>query len=89
MRCAAGGSGDAVQDKRRGTPHRNEEMGVSKGKMTKIKNLRVVTRASTQPEEVQWVEASANRDVALDGTMQEVRVSESEQRKTTEKKMHV
>ena len=62
MRCAVGGSGDAVQDKRRGTPHCNEEMGVSKGKMTKIKNLRVVTGASTQPEEVQWVEASANRD---------------------------
>ena len=65
---------------------RGQRRDVSKGKMTKIKNLRVVTRASTQPEEVQWVEASANRDVALDGTMQEVRVSESERRKTTEKK---
>ena len=39
-----------------------------------------------QPEDVQWVEASTNRDVALDGTMQEVQVSESERRKTTEKK---
>ena len=61
-----------AQDKRRGTPHCDEEMGVSKGKMTKIKNSRVVTGVLTQPEEVQWVEASANRDVALDGTMQEV-----------------
>ena len=43
-----------------------------------------MTGASTQPEEVQWVEASTNRDTALDGTMQEVRVSE--RRKTTEKK---
>ena len=48
-----------------------------------------MTGVSTQPEDVQWVEASTNRDVALDGTMQEVQVSESEQRKTTEKKMHV
>ena len=39
-----------------------------------------------QPEDVQWVEASTNMDVALDGTMQEVQVSESERRKTTEKK---
>ena len=61
-----------AQDKRRGTPHCDEEMGVSKGKMTKIKNSQVVTRVLTQPEEVQWVEASANRDAALDGTMQEV-----------------
>ena len=37
MQCAAGGSGDVAQHKRRGTLH--EEMGVSKGKMTKIKNL--------------------------------------------------
>ena len=65
-----------AQDKRRGTPHCDEEMGVSKGKMTKIKNSQVVTGVLTQPEEVQWVEASANRDAALDGTMQEVRVSE-------------
>ena len=78
-----------------GTRHKTEggarrtrkEMGVSKGKMTKIKKLtRVVTGASTQPEKVQWVEASTNKDAALDGTMQEVRVSESERRKTTEKK---
>ena len=48
------------------------------------KLTQVVTRASMQPEEVQWVEASTNRDAALDGTMQEVRVSE--RRKTTEKK---
>ena len=48
------------------------------------KLTQVVTGASMQPEEVQWVEASTNRDAALDGTMQEVRVSE--QRKTTEKK---
>ena len=61
-----------AQDKRRGTPHCDKEMGVSKGKMTKIKNSRVVTGVLTQPEEVQWVEASANRDAALDGTMQEV-----------------
>ena len=61
-----------AQDKRRGTPHCDEEMGVSKGKMTKIKNSQVVTGVLTQPEEVQWVEASANRDAALDGTMQEV-----------------
>ena len=46
-----------------------------------------MTGASMQPEEVQWVEVSTNRDMALDGTMQEVRVSE--QRKTTEKKTHI
>ena len=48
------------------------------------KLTQVVTGASTQPEEVQWVEASTNRDAALDGTMQEVRVSE--RRKTTEER---
>ena len=48
------------------------------------KLTRVVTGASMQPEEVQWVKASTNRDAALDGTMQEVQVSE--RRKTTEKK---
>ena len=53
------------------------------------KLTQVVTGVSTQPEDVQWVEASTNRDVALDGTMQEVQVSESERRKTTEKKTHI